>query len=141
MKKILTLLLITTAILVACDDDYYDREIIKNTFTGLIEVTSVGLDPAGDFIGLRDSGEFSFAWHNPQNIASVDFDVTTIPNSSVQLIVKDNKGKTIFDKQIPFLLEDSFSGLTQTGESGTWIVTLIFTNLTGEGSYSLHPGA
>ena len=125
--------------LVSCEK-YDDREIIENTFTGNIDVTSGGQDPAGDFTGNHDSGTFSFAWKNPQSRASANFDITTT-TGSVQMIVEDDKGTVVLDKTRSVGGNDTFSGVSDAGESGLWTVTLILTDFNGDGSYSLHPGS
>lgn len=123
----------------SCSDKYEDREIIENTFTGNIDVTSAGVDPAGDFTGEGDSGGFSFAWINPQTTASANFDITT-NSGSVHMIVKDDAGTIVIDKTLSASGADSYSGVSDAGVEGTWIVELILTDFNGDGSYSLHPG-
>ena len=123
----------------SCSDEYEDREIITNTFTGDIDVTSGGVDPAGDFVGNGDSGNFSFAWINPQKRASANFDITT-NTGSVQMKVKDDAGTVVLNKTLTAGGNDSYSGVSESGEAGTWIVELILTDFNGDGSYSLHPG-
>ena len=123
----------------SCSDEYEDREIITNTYTGNIDVTSVGLDPAGDFTGTEDSGTFSFTWRNPQKRASANFDITT-NTGSVQMKVKDDAGTVVLNKTLTAGGNDSYSGVSESGEAGTWIVELILTDFNGDGSYSLHPG-
>ena len=118
---------------------YEDREIITNTFTGNIDVTSGGVDPAGDFTGNGDSGTFAFAWINPQQRASANFDITS-NTGSVRMIVKDDAESVVLDKTLTAGGNDSFSGVSDAGEAGTWIVELILTDFNGDGSYSLHPG-
>ena len=123
----------------SCSKEYEDREIITNTYTGNIDITSVGQDPAGDFTGTGDSGTFSFAWKNPQRRASANFDITT-NTGSVQMIVKDNAGTVVLDRTLTAGGVDSYSGVSDAGEEGIWIVELILTDFNGDGSYSLHPG-
>lgn len=123
----------------SCSDEYEDREIITNTYTGNIDVTSVGLDPAGDFTGSGDSGTFSFAWRNPQKRASANFDITS-NSGSVQMIVKDNAGTVVLDRTLIAGGKDSYSGVSDAGEEGIWIVQIKLTDFNGDGSYSLHPG-
>jgi hypothetical protein len=123
----------------SCSDEYEDREIITNTYTGNIDVTSVGLDPAGDFTGNGDSGTFSFAWRNPQTRASANFDITS-NTGSVQMIVKDNAGTVVLDRTLTAGGNDSYSGVSDAGEEGIWIVQMKLTDFNGDGSYSLHPG-
>jgi len=144
IKKLKSTILVLFAALIflgftSCGDEYEDREIITDTYTGNIDVTSGGLDPAGDFTGNGDAGIYSFAWINPQKKASANFDITT-NTGSVQMIVKDNAGTVVIDKTLFAGGNDSYSGVSQAGEEGTWIVKLILTDFNGDGSYSLHPG-
>jgi hypothetical protein len=134
----LTVAVISTAFLTSCSD-YEDREVITNTYSGNIDVTSGGVDPAGDFTGSGDSGTYSFAWINPQQKASANFDITS-NTGSVQMIVKDNAGTVVIDKTLTAGGNDSYSGVSDAGEEGTWIVEMILTDFNGDGSYSLHPG-
>ena len=41
--------------------EFDNNEVIDNTFTGNVTVTSSGSDPAADFTGNGDSGTYSFA--------------------------------------------------------------------------------
>ena len=116
----LTVAVISTAFLTSCSD-YEDREVITNTYSGNIDVTSGGVDPAGDFTGSGDSGTYSFAWINPQQKASANFDITS-NTGSVQMIVKDNAGTVVIDKTLTAGGNDSYSGVSDAGEEGTWIV-------------------
>ena len=136
---VLAVLVISTMGFYSCSDEYEDREIITNSFTGNIDVTSGGVDPAGDFTGTGDSGIFSFAWINPQKRASANFDITS-NTGSVQMIVKDDAGTVVIDKTLTAGGNDSYSGVSDAGEAGIWIVELILTDFNGDGSYSLHPG-
>lgn len=141
MKKfslLIALTAISTMIFTSCED-YEDREIIENTFTGNIDVTSGEVDPAGDFTGDGDSGGFSFAWMNPQTTASANFDITTTAGT-VQMIVKDSEGTIVIDETLTAGSEDSYSGVSQSGAEGMWIVEFVLTKFNGDGSYSLHPG-
>ena len=149
MKKTVTL--ITTTVLLStlisftsCKKEYrkYDnKEVVQNTYTGNIFVTSGGQDPGGDFTGDGDSGTYSFVWENPQNKASVNFDVTTSAGGSVQVIVNDAKGVEVLNETRPNGADDTFSGVTQEGKKGKWLITIKLTHFDGDGSYSIHPGS
>ena len=135
----LLLTVLSMIVLVSCDK-YDDREIIENTFTGNIDVTSGAQDPAGDFTGSHASGSFSFAWINPQKKASANFDITTT-SGSVQMIVEDDKGTVVLDETRSAGGVDTYAGVSDEGTSGLWIVKIIITDFNGDGSYSLHPGS
>lgn len=118
---------------------YDNNEVVENTYTGSVQVTSGGQDPAGDFTGNGDSGTYSFAWNNPQKKASLNFDITS-PTGSVQFILKDAKGNEVLNQTRSAGGNDTYSGVSGEGKPGMWLVTIVFTNFNGDGSYSLHPG-
>jgi len=124
---------------ISCGEEYEDGEVIRDTYSGTIHVTSGGEDPAGDFTGSGDSGIYSFAWRNPQSEASLNLDITT-NTGSVQMILRDSKDTVVLDKTLNAGGVDSYSGVSDPGESGIWTVKLIITDFNGDGSYSLHPG-
>lgn len=114
-------------------------EVIEDTYTGNIMVTSGGQDPAGDFTGDGDSGTKKWAWNNPKTKASLNFDITT-NTGSVQFILEDKKGDEVLNQTLTSNGEDTYSGVSSEGKEGTWTVTMILTNFNGDGSYSIHPG-
>ncbi len=144
LKKIsLMLFLASLFTLSSCKKEYgkYDNmEVVENTFTGTVKITSTGQDPGGDFTGTNKSGTYSFAWINNQKKASANFDITTSGGGKVQMIINDAKGNEVLNQTRPSNGEDSYSGVSADGKAGTWLVTLIFTNISGDGSFSLHPG-
>lgn len=117
---------------------YDNLEVVENTYTGNIELTGT-VEPNGDFTGNGDSGTFSFAWDNPRNRAEVNFDVTTSVGGSVQIILNDAKGKEVFNKTRPDGGNDTFSGLSEEGKAGKWLVTIKLTNFNGDGTYGIEP--
>jgi hypothetical protein len=118
---------------------YDNNEVIENTYSGSVQTTSGGTDPAGDFTGNGDSGEYSFAWVNNKKKASANFDITT-NTGSVQMIIYDAKGKEVLNVTRSAGGNDTFSGVSEEGKSGTWKVSIILTDFNGDGSYSIHPG-
>ena len=141
MNNFLALAIIatTTVLFASCSDEYEDREVITDTYSGNVDVTSGGVDPAGDFIGDGDSGIFSFAWVNPEGTASANFDITS-ETGSLQMTVKDDAGTVVIDHTLTAGGADTYSGVSAPGEAGIWIVELKLTDFSGDGSYSLHPG-
>lgn len=147
MKR--TFKILTTAILLSgiitmtsCKKEYaeYDNlEVVENSYTGSVEVTSVGQDPAGDFTGDEDSGTYSFAWENSERKATLNFDVTTAEGGSVQIIINDARGNEVLNKTRPDGNNDTFAGVSKEGKKGTWLVTIKLMNFTGDGSYSINP--
>ena len=114
---------------------YDDRQVVENTYTGTLTEDDDD-HPDGDFTGNGDSGTYSFAWVNNKSKAEADFDFTS-PTGSVQMIINDAKGDEVLNKTRTAGGEDSFSGVTSAGEPGTWLITLIITDLKGDGSYNV----
>ncbi len=139
---LLSILLLGTS----CEDNnapysqYENNEVVENTYTGNVNVTSGGQDPGGDFTGTGNSGTYSFAWVNPQRRAEVNFDITT-STGSVQMIINDAEGTEVLNVTRSAGGNDSYSGVTEAGTSGTWLVTIILTDFNGDGSYSISPGS
>ena len=118
---------------------FNNMEVIDNTFTGNVDIGSGGADPGGDFTGNGDSGEYSFAWVNSKNKANANFDITS-NTGSVQMIIYDAKGKEVLNETRSAGGNDTFSGVSQEGKSGTWKISLILTDFNGDGSFSVSPG-
>ncbi len=128
--------------IMSCDkdkyDDYENTQIIENSYTGSIDDIAGDSDPDANFTGNNDSGVFSFAWVNSSSKAKVKFDITSSATGSVKLVLNDSKGKEVFNKT--FSNSDNistFDGLTDEGISGTWKVSLEFTNFDGQGSFEI----
>lgn len=143
--KFLTLAVLISglSVLSSCQKEYakYDNmEVVENNYTGTIYINSGGEDPSGDFEGDGNSGEYSFAWENPKTKAQVNFDVTTSGDGNVQMIINDAKGNEVLNVVRPEDGNDTFSGVSEEGKSGTWLVTLKLTDFNGDGSFSVNPG-
>ncbi|MFW5793685.1 MAG: hypothetical protein ACOCWC_05325 [Bacteroidota bacterium] len=146
MKKIsknfvFTIIVSGLIAMTSCEKEYekYDnKEVIENTYTGYIELDG-SVEALGDFTGDGDSGTFSFVWENYDNMASVIFDVTTAAGGSVQIILNDAKGEEVFNKIIPEGGNDSFSGMSEEGVEGKWLVIIKLTNIDGDGTYDIRP--
>ncbi len=133
--------IIGMALITSCGkyNDYSDNEVIENSYTGNVLVTSTGSDPAADFTGDGDSGTYSFAWVNSGKKASLNFDITS-QTGSVQFILNDKKGNEVLNQTLVGGSDvDTYAGVSEEGKAGTWKVTMILTNFDGDGSYSLHP--
>ena len=120
-------------------EKYDNQEIVEDTYTGNVDITSTGADPAGDFTGTGDSGTYSFAWVNSKKKANVNFDITS-SSGSVQMIVNDARGREVLNQTLTAGGNDTYSGVSEEGKEGTWLVTIILTEFNGDGSYSLNPG-
>lgn len=120
-------------------EEFNNMEVVENTFMGNIEITSGGSDPAGDFTGTDASGTYSFAWENSERKADARFDITTTGSGKVQMIIKDAKGDKVLDESRGGSDNDTFSDVSSKGRKGTWLVTLVFTEISGDGSFSINP--
>ncbi len=119
---------------------YDNMEVIDDTYNGNVIIGSTGADPGGDFQGNGDSGEYSFAWENNNGKANANFDISG--QGTVQLIIYDAKGKEVLNaSRTGGQGEDSYSGVSTEGKKGNWKVSLIFTNFSGSGSFSVSPGS
>lgn len=119
---------------------YDNMEVVENTYSGTVSIGSTGADPGGDFEGGGDSGTYSFVWKNTSKIANVNFDVTT-SSGSVTMVINDAKGNEVLRQTRPSGGNDSFSGVTEEGKKGKWLVEIIFSNFDGDGSFSISPGS
>ncbi|MCR9172855.1 MAG: hypothetical protein NXI10_10200 [bacterium] len=145
MKKAMKLLTFSLALVgllafTSCQKyrKYDNNEVIDNTYSGAVLVTSTGSDPAGDFTGNGDTGEYSFAWDNTKSKAQVNFDITT-SSGSVQMIVYDARGNEVLNATRSAGGNDTFAGVSEEGKKGMWKVSIILTDFNGDGSYSLSP--
>ena len=118
--------------------EYNNKEVIENTYAGTMELEGV-VEALGDFFGKGESGTFSFVWENAKKKATVNFDVTTKEGGSCQIILNDAKGKEVFNQKVPGNGSDSFSGLSEEGKEGKWLVTIKLINLDGDGTYDITP--
>ncbi|HCQ30251.1 MAG TPA: hypothetical protein DIU39_08200 [Flavobacteriales bacterium] len=141
-KLNVVLLAITIALFsTSCKKKYakYDNmEVVENTYTGNVLITSTGSDPGADFTGVGNSGKYSFVWDNPKKRAELNYDITT-PSGSVQFIINDAKGKEVLNVTRSAGGDDTFSGVSDEGKKGKWLITIIFTNFDGDGSFSISP--
>lgn len=117
---------------------YDDGEVVENTFSGNVDVTSTGTNPGGDFTGNGDSGTYSFIWDNSSDKAELNYDITTSAGS-VTFVLKDAKGDEVLNQTRTAGGEDTFSGRSSEGKAGKWLVEITLTDFNGDGSYSLTP--
>jgi hypothetical protein len=117
---------------------YDDGEVVENTFSGNVDVTSTGSNPAGDFTGEGDTGTYSFVWDNSSDIAELNYDITTSAGS-VTFVLKDAKGDEVLNQTRTAGGDDTFSGRSEEGKAGKWLVEITLTDFDGYGSYSLTP--
>lgn len=98
-------------------------------------------DVDADFTGNGGSIVRTFLWQNAKNTADYNADITATANGIFNMVVKDPDGNVVLDKSLSGASEpDSFSGVTASGSSGIWSVTITLTSFNGDGSFSLSEG-
>lgn len=130
--------------IVSCSDDENPDPSVEVSVNG-----SVLFDNGDDFIGDID-GDFSgdggsdtrtFTWQNSLSTADYNADITSTADGSFRMIVQDTDGNVVLDRSLNGDSEpDSFSGVTETGASGIWTVTITLASFNGDGSFSLSEG-
>lgn len=122
------------------DDDSFARVTVNGEV--LIEdVSDFNGDIDASFTGNGGSGTFSFIWNNNLSTADYNADITATSEGSFQMIVEDSEEMVVLDRSIQGASEpDSIDGVTSSGTPGIWIVTIIVTDFTGDGSFSLSEG-
>ena len=98
-------------------------------------------DIGGDFTGDGGSGSRIISWTN--NLATADYnaDITASQSGTFQMVVADANATVVLDRTLTGGTEpDTIDGVTNTGEPGTWTVTITLTSFNGDGSYSLSEG-
>lgn len=141
--KFLNLIIIISAInmLSSCKKEYAEfdnKEVIENTYSGTINLTG-NTEARGDFNGDGNSGIFSFVWENTEKKATVNFDVTTEAGGYCQIILNDARGNEVFNQTRPSGDNDTFSGVSEKGTKGKWLVTIKLSNFNGDGTYDITP--
>ena len=115
---------------------YDDKEVLEDSYPGTIELEG-NKEARGDFEGSGDTGTFSFVWENTSEKATVNFDVSTTEGGSCQIILNDAKGNEVFNKTRPQDGNDTFSGISEEGKKGNWLVTINLTDFNGDGTYDI----
>ena len=143
LKKLKIFLLLPLAFMaMSCsnDDDTYARVTVNGTL--LVEdVSDFNGDIDASFTGNGGTANRSFIWNNNLSTADYNADITATAAGSFQMIVEDSQGVVVLDRSLQGNSEpDSFSGVTASGTSGIWTVTIIVTDFSGDGSFSLSEG-
>ena len=98
-------------------------------------------DIDGDFTSNGGSLTRTFIWQNSLSTADYQADITATSDGIFRMVVKDADGNVVLDRTLSGAVEpDSFSGVTSTGTSGIWSVTITLTSFNGDGSFSLSEG-
>ncbi len=98
-------------------------------------------DIDASFTGNGGTATRVFSWNNNLSTADYNADITATTAGSFRMIVEDSEGVVVLDRSLQGGTEpDSFGGVTSTGASGIWTVTIEVTNFTGDGSFSMSEG-
>jgi hypothetical protein len=137
-------LFLSLFLMVSCNKDDSVDLTAKVTVNGQVLFDN-GDDFNGDvdasFTGNGGSATKTFSWQN--NLATADYnaDITATAEGVFRMVVKDADSNTVLDKSLNGEIEpDSFSGVTSSGTSGIWTVTITLTSFNGDGSFSLSEG-
>lgn len=135
---------------VACSND--DDSSASITVNGTEVTTSPSDFTVGDrsdfngdidasFTGNGGNATRMFSWNNNLRTADYNADITATSEGSFRMIVEDSEEMVVLDRSIQGGREpDSIDGVTSAGAPGIWIVTIIVTDFTGDGSFSLSEG-
>ena len=140
MKKITFLLVFAISIFSSCETyrGYESLEVVDDTYTGELRIDESVGDIDGTFSGIGDSGTFSFVWDNPSRGAVLVLDVIS-GSGTVQLLLNDSRGEEVLNETLTAAAMVSLSQATTNNRSGKWLVTLVFTDFDGEGTFDLGP--
>ncbi len=141
LLKIATLVM-AFIFLTACNND--DDDFVRVTVNGTLLVgdrSDFNGDIDASFTGNGGSVSQNFIWNNNLNTADYNADITATSEGTFRMIVEDSEGSIVLDEIIDGATEpDSIDGVTSTGASGIWTVTIEVTNFNGDGSFSLSEG-
>nr|WP_299343017.1 hypothetical protein [Allomuricauda sp.] len=138
-------------VLSSCSDD--DDDTFANV---TVNGTMLSISPSDFVVGDRSdfNGDIDasftgnggtairiFSWNNNLSTADYNADITATSEGSFQIIVRDSEEAVVLDRTIQGGTEpDSIDGVTSSGASGIWTVTIEVTNFNGDGSFSLSEG-
>ncbi|MEZ2415611.1 hypothetical protein ACA086_11655 [Muriicola sp. E247] len=138
----LVMLLPFFVLFMACSND--DDSFARVTVNGDVlfeDVSDFNGDIDASFVGNSGSVTRSFIWNNNLSTADYNADITATSAGSFQMIVEDSQGAVVLDRTIQGGSEpDSIDGVTSSGSSGIWTVTIILIDFNGDGSFSLSEG-
>lgn len=133
LLRIITLFILSITISSCTNDD--------NLFANITVNEGPNGDIGGDFTGNGGNGSRTINWTN--NLATADYnaDITATFSGTFQMTVIDANGNIVLQRNLTGGSEpDSFSGVTDSGEPGTWSVIITLDSFKGDGSYSLSAG-
>lgn len=127
---------------VACNKD--DDSAASITVNGTLLVgdrSDFNGDIDASFTGKEGSISRSFIWNNNLNTADYNADITATSQGTFVMVVEDSEGNVVLNRTINGGTEpDTIGGVTSSGASGIWTVTIQVTDFTGDGSFSLSEG-
>ncbi|MEJ1224012.1 hypothetical protein [Sediminicola sp. 1XM1-17] len=142
--KIIKSLALTVMVVLftSCSKD--DDSFVNVTVNGTVlegDRSDFNGDIDASFTGNGGSAKRSFIWNNNLRTADYSADITATSAGVFRMIVADSEGSVVLDRTINGATEpDSIDGVTSSGTSGIWTVTIELTNFKGDGSFSLSEG-
>lgn len=140
------LLLFSTLLVIniGCSSDDDSTQFVELTVNGT-PLFDDGDDFFGDvdgkFSGNDGNFERTFLWQNSLNIADYNANIESSSSGFFEMEVKDAEGNVVLNKTLQGGAElDSFSGVTSSGTSGIWSVTITLSSFDGDGNFSLSEG-
>lgn len=139
----LKLLVLSTFFIISCskDDPVPTATVTVNGKVLFDNGDDFNGDVDASFTGDGGSTTKTFSWQNNLTTADYNADITATTDGIFRMVVKDADSNTVLDKSLNGAVEpDSFSGVTSSGTSGIWTVTITLTSFSGDGSFSLSEG-
>ena len=148
IKSIKSLFLVATAFLfitiTGCSSDDDNQTDVKIRVNGNVLFDNgddFNGDVDGDFTGTGGSATRTFMWQNNLSRADYNDDITATADGVFNIVVRDADSNIVLDRTLNGATEpDSIDGVTSSGTSGIWSVTITLTNFNGDGSFSLSEG-
>ena len=129
---VLAAIVMTTVSFTSCEKDEPSASVSLN---------ETGSDLGGDVTGDGGSVTQSRLWNNPLATADWNMDITSAAGGSFNLMIEDSDGVTVLNQTLTAGQgDDSKSGVTSSGATGEWTITVTLTSFNGDGSFSISPG-
>ena len=141
LLKVVTLVF-AVVFFISCDKDEDTSASITVNGTLLVgDQSDFNGDIDASFTGKDGTISRSFIWNNNLNTADYNADITATTKGTFRMIVEDSEGVVVLDRTINGGTEpDTIGGVTSSGTSGIWTVTIEVTSFTGNGSFSMSEG-
>jgi uncharacterized lipoprotein YehR (DUF1307 family) len=132
LGSLLVILSLSLAIISCGDDDEP---------TASVSINETASDLGGDVTGDGGSTEQSYTWTNSLSTVDWNMDITSVSGGSFNLSIKDADGANVLNQTLTAGQgDDSRSGVSSSGTSGVWTISVTLTNFNGDGSFSISPG-